>query len=249
MSVFKDHFSSQAAQYRAARPSYPPRLFEVLAAHAPARECAWDAGCGNGQASVALAGHFQRVMASDPSAEQIANAQPHERVQYTVAAAEHSGLDAGSMDLVTVAQALHWFDVDAFHAEVRRVLKPGGIIAEWGYGECSVSVEVDAVFQVLYEDVLGAYWPAERRHIENAYADLAFPFETVAVPPLEMQTRWTLSHYLGYLASWSALQRFRREQGSNPLDGMRARFGAAWGEPGAERVVRWRLFTRVGRHG
>jgi len=247
MSSFKDHFSGHADHYRAARPLYPAQLFSALAAHAPATALAWDAGCGNGQASIALAAHFDTVHASDPSAPQIASAEPNPRVRYEVAPAERCSLADHSVDLVTVAQALHWFDVPRFHAEARRVLKPAGVIAEWGYAECSVSPEVDAVCRHLYGDLLEAYWPAERRHIERAYDDLEFPFERLAMPELAMRVDWDLAQYLAYLASWSALQRYRSALGIDPLDGLRARFEAAWGDPGRLRAVTWLLFVRVGR--
>lgn len=247
MTQFKDHFSAHAAHYREARPHYPDQLFATLAALAPARALAWDAGCGNGQASVALAQYFDHVHASDPSAAQVDSAEAHARVHYEVAPAEKCSLDKGSADLVTVAQALHWFDVPRFHAEVRRVLKPGGVIAEWCYAECSVQPAIDAVCRVLYADVLGDYWPPERAHVENAYADLEFPFDAVAVAPMSMQVSWDLPQYLAYLGSWSALQRYRRDRDSDPLAGMAPDFARAWGEPGQKRVVRWQLSLRVGR--
>lgn len=246
MSTFKDHFSGHADRYRTARPLYPDQLFSALAAHAPGQGLAWDAGCGNGQASTALAAHFDLVHASDPSAPQIASAEPHPRVRYEVAPAERCSLADHSVDLVTVAQALHWFDVPKFHAEARRVLKPGGVIAEWGYAECSVDPEVDAVSRHLYADVLDAYWPAERRHVERAYEDLEFPFARLTMPELAMRAEWDLAQYLAYLASWSALQRYRTAQGLDPLDSLRARFEAAWGQPQRVQTVRWQLFLRVG---
>jgi ubiquinone/menaquinone biosynthesis C-methylase UbiE len=248
MTQFKDHFSGHAAHYREARPTYPDQLFATLAALAPGRALAWDAGCGNGQASVALADHFEHVHASDPSATQIGNAEPQPRVHYEIAPAEQCSLGDASADLVTVAQALHWFDVQRFHAEVRRVLKPGGVIAEWCYAECSVSAAVDVQCNVLYTDVLGMYWPKERVHVENGYADLEFPFQPLPVPPMQMQLSWTLRQYLAYLGSWSALQRFRRERGSDPLADMSQAFASAWGDPAQAREVRWQLSLRAGRH-
>lgn len=247
MAQFKDHFSAHAAHYREARPHYPTGLFSLLAALAPGHAMAWDAGCGNGQASVALAQHFDRVYASDPSAAQIASAERHSKVNYAVSPAEQCGLADASVDLVTVAQALHWFDVSRFHGEVRRVLRPGGLIAEWCYAECSVQAEVDAVCRRLYADVLGDYWPPERVHVERGYADLEFPFERVEMAPMSMQVSWSLPQYLAYLGSWSALQRYVRERGSDPLVDMSAEFDRAWGEPDQVRVVRWELSLRVGR--
>ncbi len=247
MAQFHDHFSAHAAHYREARPLYPRALFDALAALTAKHEATWDAGCGNGQASVALAEYFGRVHASDPSAEQIGNAQPHPRVQYEVAPAERNGLGDASVDLVTVAQALHWFDVPRFHAQARRVLKPGGVIAEWCYAHCSVVAAVDVVCATLYSDVLGAYWPPQRVHVENGYAELEFPFERLSMPELQMCASWDLNQYLAYLESWSALQRFRRDRGSDPLAALNADFMRSWGDPEQVREVRWQLSVRAGR--
>jgi SAM-dependent methyltransferase len=249
MSQFKDHFSAHAAHYRDARPHYPGQLFTTLAGLATAPALAWDAGCGNGQASVALARHFEHVHASDPSAAQIASAEAHARVRYEVAPAEQCSLADHSVDLVTVAQALHWFDVPRFHAEVRRVLKPGAVIAEWCYAECSVSPAIDAVCRVLYADVLGDYWPPERAHVENGYAGLEFPFDVVSIPAMHMQVAWSLPQYLAYLGSWSALQRYRRDRGEDPLATMAGEFAHAWGDPEHPREVSWQLSVRAGRSG
>lgn len=244
---FKDHFSTQSAIYRAARPRYAPTLFAWLAAQAPARSLAWDAGCGTGQASLGLAAEFERVIATDPSAAQIAEAETAPNLDYRVERAEQSTLTDASADLVTVAQALHWFDLDAFHAEVRRVLRPGGIVAEWTYADCHVIPAVDAVKQTLYVDLLDSYWPPERRLVESGYAELAFPFARLAPPPFELTAHWDLAAFLAYLRSWSATQRYITANGSDPVDELAARFAAAWGDATEVRAVRWDLALRVGR--
>lgn len=244
---FHDHFSGHAAGYAQARPTYPPALFEWLAQQAPARACAWDAGCGNGQAALALAAHFDRVIATEPSAEQIAQAVVHPRVEYRVEAAETPSLEARSVDLVTVAQAMHWFDLERFHAAVQRVLKPAGVIAVWTYGLSHVDADVDAVFRRLYDDVLGPYWPHERRHVENGYAELAFPYAPIAAPAFEMRCDWTLEQYLAYLRTWSATQRYLRARGEDPVSQLAPDFARAWGEPQCARAVHWPLGLRVGR--
>src|SRR5687767_1259250 len=169
---FKDHFSGHAGTYAAARPRYPAALFDWLAAQCARHGLAWDAGCGNGQATVALAAHFVRVVGTDPSAAQVAQAEARDNVEYRVEPAEAPSLDDASVDLVTVAQALHWFDLERFHAAVRRVLRPGGLVAAWTYGLSNVDARVDAHFMRLYETILGPYWPAERSHVENGYAHL-----------------------------------------------------------------------------
>jgi ubiquinone/menaquinone biosynthesis C-methylase UbiE len=246
--TFKDHFSGHAGAYAAARPTYPPALFDWIASVCEGRWLAWDVGCGNGQAALALAERFDRVIATDPSAAQIAEAIPRTNVEYRVERAEASTLAAGSADLVTVAQALHWLELDAFFGEVRRVLAPTGVLAVWCYGLSTVSPPVDAVFTDLYTDTLGTYWPPERRHIEAGYRTLPFPFTAIEpVPPFEMRCDWTLAQYLAYLRSWSASQRYLAETGRDAIADLEPRFAAAWGDPAEPRPVRWPLAVRAGR--
>lgn len=243
---FKDHFSGHADTYASSRPSYPAALFEWLAAQCRRRQFAWDAGCGNGQATVALASHFGRVLGTDPSASQIAQAALRGNVEYRVEPAETPTLGDGSADLVTVAQALHWFDLERFHASVRRVLRPGGVVAVWTYGLSNVEAGVDEQFMRLYETILGPYWPPERRHVENGYADLRFPFERIEAPAFAMEAEWTRAQYLAYLRTWSAAQRYLRETGEDPVALVETEFEKAWGDA-PTRVVRWPLGLRVGK--
>jgi SAM-dependent methyltransferase len=244
---FKDHFSGHAGAYAAARPDYPPALFAWLAAQCAQTLCAWDAGCGNGQAARGLATHFAQVIASDPSAAQIAQAPTDPRIGYRIEAAEQPSLADRSVDLVCVAQALHWFEQAAFHAAVQRVLRPGGLFAAWSYALCRVSPAVDAVFMQLYDGVLGRYWPAERRHVESGYRELPFPYAELRAPTFILRQSWTLPQYLDYLRSWSATQRCIRAEGSDPVTALGAAFAAAWGGEEAIREVQWALALRVGR--
>ena len=243
---FSDHFSGHAAAYAQARPTYPPALFAWLTAQVPRRALAWDAGCGNGQAAVALATHFERVVATDPSATQIASAAVHPAIDYRVEPAETPSLIDASVDLVTVAQALHWFDQDRFHASVRRVLRDDGAIAVWSYGLTMVDAAVDAVFMQLYEDVLGPYWPDERRHVESGYRTLPFPYREIEAPAFEMTLPWPLARYLDYLRTWSAAQRYTKETGRDAVAELTPEFEKAWGEAEAVREVRWPLSIRMG---
>lgn len=243
---FKDHFSAQAADYARFRPRYPDVLFQYLASIAPERELAWDCATGNGQAAVALAGVFEHVIATDASGEQIANARPHLRVEYRIAPAENSGLDANKADLVTVAQALHWFDLTRFYSEANRVLKTGGVIAAWTYNLLHIAPPIDAVINHYYDTVVGAFWPPERRLVER-FSELPFPFIEIAAPPFEMALEWTLEHLLGYLRTWSATQRFIEANGNDPLEGVGADLRSAWGDSGQLRRVVWPLTLRTGR--
>ncbi|KAA2284090.1 class I SAM-dependent methyltransferase [Arenimonas fontis] len=250
MADFKDHFSGHASQYAQARPTYPAALFEWLSGQCPYHELAWDAGCGNGQASLALARHFRRVHASDPSATQIAAAPADPRITWRVEPAERCSLPDHGADLVTVAQAYHWFEHERFIAEVRRVLRPGGLLAVWCYGLSEVDAAVDAVYFRLYRDILDSYWPPERRHIESGYRDLPFPLaEITEAPRFHMAHEWTLTQYLDYLRSWSASQRFLKETGRDAVAELAPAFSEAWGDPERPREVRWPLSLRAGRTG
>jgi ubiquinone/menaquinone biosynthesis C-methylase UbiE len=244
---FKDHFSGHSNLYARARPRYPGALFAWLAEQAPARGCAWDAGCGNGQASVALARHFERVVATDPSDQQIGQAVPDPRVEYRAEPAEHTSLAAHSADAVTVAQALHWFDLGAFVREVRRVARPGALFAAWSYANCSVAPAVDAIVADIYDRVLGPYWPPERRLVDEGYASLALPFVPVAAPAFEMHVDWSAAQFLAYLSSWSAAQRHRKATGVDAIAAVADNVCAAWGDAAQPRPVRWKLAVRAGR--
>lgn len=243
---FSDHFSGHAGGYAEARPGYPDALFDWLAAQCSGRGLAWDAGCGNGQASVALGDRFDAVLASDPSAQQLASATPHPRVRYAVEPAEHCSLPDASADLVTVAQAYHWFAHDAFCIEARRVLKPGGMIALWTYAESVVSPDVDAVFDYLNNTLVMPDWPPEREHVITRYRDLPFPFARVDAPAFAMHCDWTLSQYLAYLRSWSASQRHRKRTGRDPVAEIAPAMTQAWGDPAQRRAVRWPLSLLAG---
>lgn len=244
---FKDHFSGHAAVYREARPGYPDTLFSWLAAQCANKDMAWDAGCGNGQASVALAAHFRRVVATDPSATQIAEAEQHTKIDYRVEPAEHSSLDDASVDLVTVAQALHWFDLARFHAEVHRVLRPHGVAAFWTYADCKITPGIDRCKDRLYVDLTGPYWPPERALVESGYRDLPFPFTRITPPTFAMECFWTAAQFLAYLRSWSGTQRYQKALGHDPVSLIEADLVREWGDPQHKRTVSWALALHVGR--
>lgn len=248
-TTFTDHFSGVSSHYARHRPSYPPELFAWLAAQSSGRDLAWDCATGTGQAAVALAAQFDQVVATDASAAQIAAATPSARVSYRVAPADASGLPAQSVDLVTVAQALHWFDLELFYAEVRRVLKPDGLLAVWTYGVFQVADAEGAALQALldrfYHGTVGPYWPPERRHVENSYAELAFPFQERDVPPFAMTVAWRLDDLAGYLRSWSATSRYRELVGADPVAELLPLLAPLWGQ--GYRQVRWPLSIKVGR--
>lgn len=243
---FKDHFSRQAEAYRRFRPSYPAALFEFIASRAPDRRLAVDCATGNGQAAVELAGHFDAVLAVDGSTSQLARAEPHARVHYAAALAEQLPVREHSVSLVAAAQAAHWFDFDRFHAECRRVLSPGGVLAVWTYEKFRVDAEVDAVVDRFYTEVVGRYWPPERRYVAQGYRTLPFPWREDPAPEFAIETDWDLETVMGYLATWSAVQRFKDRLGWDPLVALRPQLAAVWPSGGSRRL-RWPLHLRIGR--
>jgi SAM-dependent methyltransferase len=244
---FKDHFSGRAADYTRYRPTYPAELFAWLSGLSRGHDLAWDCGCGNGQAAHGLTPYYRRVVATDPSSQQIDNAVPHERIDYRVAPAEESGLEGGSVDLTVVAQALHWFDFPRFYGEIRRVTRPGGVLAAFSYGEVRVEGEPDRVVSRFYHELIGPYWPAERRYVDEHYTTIPFPFEEIVPAPFAMELEWNLEHLLGYLGTWSAVKEYERLVGVNPLSLVGEELAAAWGEPATPRRISWPLSLRVGR--
>jgi SAM-dependent methyltransferase len=245
--MFKDHFSTHAADYAAYRPRYPATLVEYLAGLAPATELAVDCGCGTGQLSVLLAERFARVVATDASTQQIANAQPHERVEYRIAPAERSGVDDASADLITVAQAAHWFDLNPFYDEARRLAKPKGVLALITYGVLHVArPQAEAILQKFYSSIVGPYWPPERHHVEEGYRSLPFPFDELQAPPLWIEVSWSLFDLLGYVDTWSAVRGAEKALGSAPIEAFRAEVARAWGDPQRREAIRWPLSLRVG---
>jgi len=258
---FKDHFSEVADEYAAYRPRYSAELVEFLAGcvrSAPPtsgvatsatsrHDVAWDCACGSGQLSVPLAERFGRVIATDASGEQLAKATMHPRVEYRQATVDASGLPGASVDLVTVAQAAHWFDLPSFYAEARRVAKPGGVVALICYGIHTIDDAPDPIVRRFYGETLGAFWSPERKHIEDGYRLLPFPFAEFAAPPMVLRASWTLREMLGYVETWSAVWAMVKARGRQPLEAFVAELSHAWGSPEVAREICWPLAMRIGR--
>ena len=243
---FKDHFSRHAELYRRYRPAWPPEVFAWLATLAPGHTRAWDVGTGSGQAAAGLAKHFSEVIATDASAAQIAQAEPHPGVRFAIGTAERSELENGSVDLVLAAQAFHWFDFERFFAECRRVVRPGGVVAALTYLHPRVSTTIDAIIAGYTAHVLHD-WPPERRFVDAGYANAPFPFPEVPIPDgLALRLDLSLDDFIGYLATWSAAQRYRERTGLDPRRDYVDAFAAAWGDPTLVRPIRWPVSGRVG---
>lgn len=245
---FEDHFSGHSEKYAQSRPRYPDEIYAYLASIAPACSFAWDCGTGSGQAAIGLAKHFDNVYATDASPEQISHAYPHEKVKYHAEPAEHVSLRDSCVDLVTVAVAIHWFNFDEFYREVKRVLKPKGILAAWTYSFTEISPEIDVLIRQYYAEILNGYWPERIHYLEEKYETLPFPFEEITPPSFTMEIHWNLIQLAGFLDSWSATQRYKSQKGQHPLALIWEKLLAAWGDEKQTRLVRWPLYFRIGRN-
>lgn len=241
----KDYFSDRSRDYARFRPSWPESVFPFLYNHCSGFDRAWDCGTGNGQVAVSLADRFTLVEATDISESQLGQARLRPNIRYAVGSAEDSGYPDHSMDLITVGQAVHWFDHDRFYAEVRRVARPGGLLALLGYGLARITPEIDAMVRDLYAGVLGTWWFPERHFIDDRYTTLPFPFPEIPFPGMDQRLAWTVEHLLGYFSTWSALRAYLKAGYPNPLETFTPAFREAWG-PG-EREIRIPVFGRVGR--
>lgn len=238
--TFKDHFSGHAEDYAQARPTYPPKLFDYLLSLTSKADLAWDCATGNGQSALALANHFEQVIATDGSAAQIDAAQKKDNIDYRVALAEEVILEPASADLICVSQALHWFEIERFFKVVDKVLKPGGVLAVWSYGIHTINEEVDKVIGKLYRETLNGYWPQERLLVEQGYDGVEFPYEKIPSPEFTMSLTWTQDQVEAYLRSWSAVQKYIRVHGSDPVVAVSDQLKLAWGDELAKTII-WPL--------
>lgn len=243
--AFADHFSAHAAEYAAYRPHYPQALFHWLAEISPGTQLAWDAGTGNGQVAHGLVTRFARVVATDASAEQVANASPHARITYKVTSYD-SGIAHGAAQLVTVGQALHWFDLEAFTAESRRVLQADGVLAAFAYGRNRITPEIDELVRHHHDVTLGEFWPREHWLIYEEYRSLELPIKELASPPLELREEWTLERFVGFLRTWSGTQRSIATRGDTEVVAFEADLARRWGSV-PKRTVTWPMVIRAGQ--
>jgi len=242
----KDNFSAHSAQYLQFRPNYPTELFEFLKSLSADFETAWDCGTGNGQLAVCLANFFDKVYATDLSEKQIANAILRDNIVYKTEYAEHSSFEDNQFDLITVAQAIHWFHFDDFYKEVNRTLKPGGYFAAIGYSLLSIDSELDPIIQNLYYNVIGKYWDKERKYIDEQYRTIPFPFKEVECPKIKSTLNWSFDQLIGYLNTWSAVQHYIRQNNANPVDLVYESLYEKWGNHTIKNV-NFPILLRVGQ--
>jgi SAM-dependent methyltransferase len=240
-------FSPLAKQYAQSRPVYPEALFTHLASLVDRRLLAWDCATGNGQAALGLIRHFDRVIATDISTEQIRHAAPHPRIEYRVAPADRSGLEDASVDLLTVASAIHWFDLDRFSREVCRVVRSGGVLAAWTYHVGHVEPPFDEIFGRFYRDVLSPYFEAGARLVDQRYETITLPGEPLQAPRFFVSAEWSLDQMLAFIASWSGTLEYVRARGEDPTRVVAAELERLWGDRDQARVVRWPLYLRITR--
>lgn len=244
---FQDHFSEQAEQYAKHRPRYPAEIFDYLALITPAKELAWDAGTGNGQAALELAQRFKHVIATDASADQIENAFQHPRIEYKIEPAERTSIKSKSIDLITVGTAVHWFDFDAFYQEVHRVSKPNAVLAVWVYNLPTIEPPIDKLLDRFTNQILKPYWPEQLHFLFDSYRTIPFPFKETTPPKFNMVTEWSLDDLVGFLSSWSAVPLYFKAEGVHPIEKILGDLQKGWGDPSQMKSVKWPLHFRIGR--
>jgi SAM-dependent methyltransferase len=240
----KDLFSTQSSEYAKFRPAYPPALASDIASLCTTHQLAWDAGTGNGQFAVMLSKYFERVVGTDISEKQLANATRKANIEYEINDSTATHFFDHSVDLVTVAQAVHWFDFEKFYAEVKRVLKKDGIIALVGYGLLRSDPKVNEVIADFYNNTLKGFWDAERRHVDEEYKNIPFPFQEIQLREHVMPYTWNIDQLMGYLSTWSALQHCMKTTNSDPLPLLKQRL---LGTGLTEFPIAFPIFSRVGR--
>ncbi len=246
MDNFKDNFSKQSESYYKYRPSYPKELFEYLSNLSKKHDLAWDCGTGNGQSAIGLVEYFEKVYATDPSEKQVSNAESNPKIIYKVEKAESSSLPNNSVDLITVAQALHWFNFDKFYSEVKRVLKPEGIIAAWTYGLPQISSEIDKLVLHFHDNIVGDFWQKENQYVSDKYQTIPFPFKEIKTPSFQFQKEITIDDLNGLLLSWSATQRYQDQNGKNPVLKIKNDLQDAWKNTNESKRTTWNIFLKVG---
>lgn len=247
MSGFKDHFSHNSAGYASSRPDYPESLFSYLADLAPGNNCAWDCATGTGQSARQLQHYFSKVIATDASASQINSAHGSDKIEYLVSPAEQTPIKTDTVDLVTVSQALHWFNIESFFSEAERVLKNNGILAVWSYSFLTVDSDIDQLVNDFYHHTLNGFWPEERKMVETGYATVIFPFQNIEADSFSIKRNWSMDQLLAYLDTWSAVEKFKKAHGYNPLTDLKEVMLPVWRNEADVKPVSWPVTLHVCR--
>lgn len=248
MTSATDHFSSKSREYSYARPLYPEDLFKFLYEITPNKYVAWDCATGNGQAAIGLCKYFRNVIASDASTNQIANTFHRNNIVYAVFSAEKPRIQDDKVDLITVAEAIHWFDFNKFYSEAKRVSRRNAIMAVWSYGMHKIDSEIDKINARLDVggQILGSYWPKETRYVKEEYRTIPFPFKEISTPRFEMSVNWSFDDLINYMQTWSAVKRFQIDKKYDPLSLVKQDLKELWGKKEEEKQVKWDLNLRVG---
>ncbi|MEO5893358.1 MAG: class I SAM-dependent methyltransferase, partial [Ferruginibacter sp.] len=241
-------FTLQSDKYVRYRPAYPPELYEFLFSLTVDKSAAWDCGTGNGQVAVELSKFFEKVYATDISEKQIKNAVQRDNILYAIERAERTSFADNSFSMITVAQAIHWFDFDNFYKEVRRTLIPGGILAVIGYGVVKIEDDNDHLIDNFYGNIIGPYWDKERKYIDENYQTIPFPFDDIAAPVFENNFEWTLEEFMGYLETWSAVQHYIKLKKSTPLELISKQLEGIWGNNPTKKIA-FPILLRVAKIG
>lgn len=233
----KDNFSAQAALYAQYRPTYPPELFKYIVSFVSDKNTAWDCGTGNGQSAVELSKYFKKVIATDISSKQIVNAEKAANIFYSVQPSEHTDIDNDSVNLITVAQAIHWFDFEKFYAEVKRIATKNAFIAVWSYSLLKINKSIDQIIRNYHFNFLGNYWDAERKYVDDEYKNIPFPFGKIDAPQFFIEKYWSLQELEGYLNTWSALQKYLNANEPNPVPGIIRSIQPFWGREEKKKII------------
>lgn len=241
----KDNFSNQASQYSKFRPHYPQELIDHVVAFVKNKDTALDVATGNGQVAIALSKYFHTVYATDISENQLLHAPKIINVVYKNQSAEATDFHDRQFDLITVAQAVHWFDFNKFYAEVSRILKPDGIIAIIGYGLLSTNPHSDKILLDFYHNIVGPFWDAERKYLDDNYRTIPFPFEELETESFSNEFTWSFNQLIGYLETWSAVEHYKAHHNQNPIDLIREELEASW--ESNDKKVTFPMLLRVGK--
>ena len=241
----KDNFSKQSELYARFRPTYPAELYDFFLSIVPGQTAAWDCGTGNGQVAIELSKHFDKVLATDISEQQLKNAVVRENISYSVQRAEETSFEDDTFDLITVGQAIHWFDFMKFYNEVNRTLNTNGIVAVFGYSLMSIDEKIDRIIHHFYENIVGPYWDSERRYVDDHYQTIPFPFKEIESPTILAKYDWTLEQFTGYLQTWSASGHYIEKNKENPVDKIIDNLRKCWGN-GRTKTITFPIFMRVG---